>query len=401
MMRIVKLGLIACLLLGVGLTSVQAAQGGEAQPMNAVDGILAAFDRYPLVAIGETHGLKELGDFYQALVRAPGFAEKADAIVVEFGNAFYQDVIDRYVAGEDVPHEQLSHVWRDVVGAGFGALDAPMYEGFFTAVREVNQTLPEAQRLRVFLGDPPLDWSTVSSAADIDSAMQQRDSHFASVVENQVLKPGLKALIIIGGAHLSRGPVPMMITSQQSGPGSAPSKPSDLPQMMLQILDKDYPGQTFVVQVHTGYLDSQCNTDVESKLVAWPTPGLALVKGTWLESVQCLPYPQDIIMPMGGELTTQGGPPGQSMNQAGGGAVPGGQVIQPGQLPFPAITADAYLYLGARDSLTMSVPDPAIYDDAAYFAELNRRSQILRGQPLDKAQLTNRPARLIDAFPLP
>jgi hypothetical protein len=407
-MYFAKLGVSLCLILilGVGLMNV-AAQ--DAQPVSAVDGILAAFDQYPLVAIGETHGVKELGDLYQAIVRAPGFADKADAIVVEFGNAFYQSVIDRYIAGEEIPYEELSHVWRDVVGAGFGSLDAPMYEQFFTAVRDVNQTLPADQRLRVLLGDPAVDWGTVTSAADLDSAMQSRDTYFANVVDTEVMQKGLKALIITGGAHLSRGPAPMIVSFDGAGSTQGAVSPDmpEQPKLMLDILDEKYPDQTYVVQVHTGFIDSQCNTDTESKFAGWSTPALAPVKGTWLEIVQCVAYPMDFMQRFGAPNdagVTISAPPGGGMiappPNAPAQAVISGDVFPPGQAPFPTITADAYVYLGARDSLTMSVPDPAIYTDA-YLTELERRRQILRGQPLDRAKLTNRPTRLIDAFPLP
>ena len=33
-----------------------------------------------------------------------------DDIVVGFGNALYQKDLDRYVAGEDVPFEALTHI---------------------------------------------------------------------------------------------------------------------------------------------------------------------------------------------------------------------------------------------------------------------------------------------------
>src|SRR3712207_8541108 len=55
----------------------------------------------------------EIHDFVWSVLRHPSFPEKVDALVVEFGNARYQDVIDRYVAGEDVPRAELVRVWRD------------------------------------------------------------------------------------------------------------------------------------------------------------------------------------------------------------------------------------------------------------------------------------------------
>ena len=46
-------------------------------------------------------------DFYSVLVRDPRFAARVSNVVVEFGGEVAQDVIDRYVAGEEVPLAEL------------------------------------------------------------------------------------------------------------------------------------------------------------------------------------------------------------------------------------------------------------------------------------------------------
>lgn len=59
--------------------------------------------KFPLVALGEMHGVEQGADFIVDVVRHPLFAARINAIVVEFGNAFHQTVADAYVAGADVP----------------------------------------------------------------------------------------------------------------------------------------------------------------------------------------------------------------------------------------------------------------------------------------------------------
>jgi hypothetical protein len=71
-------------------------------PIDAVAGLLDAFDKAPLVALGERHRLQELADFLVALMHHPRFPETVQALVVEFGNARYQALIDRFVGGEPV-----------------------------------------------------------------------------------------------------------------------------------------------------------------------------------------------------------------------------------------------------------------------------------------------------------
>ena len=60
----------------------------------------------------EAHGLKDVDDFILSLIRNPAFSEKVNDIAVECGNSLYQPVLDRYMAGEDVPFKEVQKVWR-------------------------------------------------------------------------------------------------------------------------------------------------------------------------------------------------------------------------------------------------------------------------------------------------
>ena len=101
---------------------------------------------------------------------------------------------------------ELSQIWRNTIG-GRTYWDAPVYEQFFRTVRAVNRGLPDHDRIRVLLGDPPVDFSAIRSAADADElpAPGERDTFFADVVEREVLAEGRHALLIAGADHLHRG----------------------------------------------------------------------------------------------------------------------------------------------------------------------------------------------------
>ena len=101
-------------------------------------------------------------------------------IVVEFGNARYQAIIDRFVAGEDVPHPELQKVWQNTTQA-HPVWDSPIYEEFFRAVRAVNATLPTERRLRVLLGDVPIDWDRVTSLEDLQRQPVRSDARRAEL----------------------------------------------------------------------------------------------------------------------------------------------------------------------------------------------------------------------------
>jgi hypothetical protein len=88
-----------------------------------------------------------------------------DDIVVEFGNALYQDTIDRFVSGQPVDNADLRPVWRNTTQSPGETWDAPVYEQFFRTVR----------------------------------------AHPASVIAKQVLAKGRRALICYGLDHLTHG----------------------------------------------------------------------------------------------------------------------------------------------------------------------------------------------------
>src|SRR5688572_5113067 len=127
----------------------------------AADYLAHAFDRFPLVAFSEPrHGAGGTTAFLKTLVRHPDFVGTVNDIVVEFGNARYQDIADRYVAGEPVPRDQLKQIWENTTVVT-GVWTAPMYEAFLGEIRSLNETLPPSRHVRVVLGDPPIDWSAV------------------------------------------------------------------------------------------------------------------------------------------------------------------------------------------------------------------------------------------------
>src|ERR1700743_2706123 len=91
---------------GIVFTLPAMAQSPEPLPsprvQPAIDGLMAAFANHPIVGMDDNHGLAQEEDFYAALVRDPRFAKEVGNVVVEFGGAAAQPIIDRYVNGEPV-----------------------------------------------------------------------------------------------------------------------------------------------------------------------------------------------------------------------------------------------------------------------------------------------------------
>lgn len=172
-----------------------------AVPQDPVDAIIEAFRRQQIVALGEgAHGNIPGHLFRLDLLRDPRFAATVNDIVVEFGSARYQDLMDRFTRGDRVPLEELRRVWEDTTAPN-PAWDRPIYDDFFRAVRDVNRALPEARRIRVLLGDPPIDWDRVGSPADYRTWALQRDSFPAELTRREVIAKGRRALLIYGDGH--------------------------------------------------------------------------------------------------------------------------------------------------------------------------------------------------------
>jgi len=176
----------------------------------ALTGILSAFDKADVVALGASRGTAG-SELRLRLIRHPDFPNKARFIVVEWANSLYQPILDRYIQGEDVPMTELQRVWRDQTQVA--SWDSPIHAEFFTAVREVNKKLTKSKQLRVLGGDPPIDWSKIHSMADYSmfAGGERRDDSLVAIIRDQVLRVHGKALVIYGNAHFG--------SLQQSNPG--------------------------------------------------------------------------------------------------------------------------------------------------------------------------------------
>ena len=171
-----------------------------------------------------------------ALVRDPRFAARVQDIVVEFGNARFQPLMDRYIAGGDVAEANLRHVWQDTTQFS-GVWDRPIYGDFFRAVREVNASLAPARKLHVLLGDPPVDWDLVRRIDEgpasgrvgmvringiwIDKAQEStldRDAHASQLVIREVVARRRRALLVFGDGHLRRGVRGLVTRLEESAP---------------------------------------------------------------------------------------------------------------------------------------------------------------------------------------
>jgi hypothetical protein len=199
------------------------------------------------------------------LIRDTRFASAQIDVVVEFGNARYQDVLDAYIAGEDVAEASLQRVWNyTTVGKGVWGRHA-VYPRLFREARTANAALPPEQRFRVLGGDPPVDWErddlggfvrTRSEKVEWPTADERydRDFHAIGVIREEVLARGRRAFVIYGGHHMMRG------------------------QGMVRPLEERFGIETFVIAAPTAHRME----DLDPSMRSWPVPSMTLVRDTVL-----------------------------------------------------------------------------------------------------------------------
>jgi hypothetical protein len=317
--------------------------GAQEGPRDATRDLLKAWDDHRIVAVAENHRSVQDKDFILTLIASPEFPKRVNDIVVEFGNARLQPLLDSYMEAGPVSPHQLRRVWADTTVVN-GLWDAPVYEQFFAAVRSRNQGLPKGQRMRVLACDPPIDWDKVKTLADA-APFLSRDPFCASLVEREVIGKGRKALMVMGDAHVSR--------RHMTG------RPQD---NTVTLIEMKHPGVVFVALTFVGqYRDS---ASIEQRLGEGPVPSLSLLRDTWLGALLAVP------------------PKAPTRTRVGGGeATPETVVVtQPPQLQD---VADALLYLGPKSMFTRSVPSAERFSTED-IRELDRRHQLLFGVPLDR-----------------
>jgi hypothetical protein len=244
----------------------------------AIPAVLDLFGQYTIVALSEgPHNNQKGHEFRLALVRDPRFGRLVNDVVVEFGNSRYQTVMDRFTAGENVPYRELRQVWENTTING-PLWDSPIYYEFLAAIREANRA--NGSRIRVLLGDPPIDWDSIRSVDQISAYYPQRSRHAAKVVQQEVLSKNRRALVVYGEGHLIR-----------TGPLGANT--------IVETLLRESKARIFTIS------NSYPDLSIFQVERTWPIPSLVLVKDTTAGNVRSaagtpLEWDFDAVLHLGG-----------------------------------------------------------------------------------------------------
>jgi len=297
----------------------------EPKVESATPAIVEAFRSHEIVMLGEIHGNKQEYDWLRSLVANEQFADRVDDIVMEFGNSLYQQIVDRYVGGEDVPLDKVQGAWRDTV-ASVGP-PSPVYESLYRTVRETNIKRKGKHQIRVLCGDPNIDWKQVKDSKDIVPYLQARDQSYARVVETEVLAKHHRALLIMGALHFLRH-FDMMPARKEF----------DIEQQLRAAGANPY-----LIVFGTNTVGK--SGELDHRFDSWPIPSIVPLAGDWVGELPAIP------------VVTEGhGPPLPNLKLKD--------------------AADALLYLGPPGSLQMLQMSPSELAGTPYGNEIERRMKL-------------------------
>ncbi len=251
------------------LGAMLAAAPTPAVPLEPVAAMVDAFRTHAVVAVTAGHGESRGYAFAQLLIHDPRLIAAINDIVIEEGSARYQDVADRFVRGDNVPMESLRHVWRDTTQPGLGY--DRQWEEFFTAMRGVNASLPAARKVRVLLGDPPIEWEHVNTPAEHRQWIEMRDTFPADLIQREVIAKGRRALLTYGSMHFQRKN--LIANYESEGPAET----------IVSRLENKWGAKVFTI--FTADVSA-----LQPDAASWPSPSLAIIRGTVLGAADFTKY---------------------------------------------------------------------------------------------------------------
>ena len=321
----------------------------QPRPEDASKAMAHLFQTHDIVLFGEVHGSKQEYAWLCQLVNSNEFDDRVDDIVVEFGNSLYQDTVDRYVAGEDVPFEQVQNAWRNMI-ASVGPV-SPVYGSLYQAVREVNLKRRGKHQIRLVMGSPPGDWDKIKSSADLAPYEAEREQWYVQQVRSQVLAKHHRALLIMGAGHFLRGEAQVLRDEllMQQHRDVPPVDNSQLGPGFIEQELRAAGANPYLVVFGTNAIDDR--GDVDKRFASWRAPALVPLSNNWV------------------------------------GALPAQPVISGGHAAATPLTlgneADALMYVAPCSELSYMHVSSAEIHDTGYEKEVARRNEIIVGHPVD------------------
>jgi hypothetical protein len=339
---------LLCLLLCAAplAPTIAVVAGAQARAVGqpAVEAVIGAFRSHQVVCLGEgTHRSVQDLQLRLAILQDPRFPRLVHDIVVEMGNSKYQATMDRFVSGEEVSDSDLRLTWENAVPADTVA-DSPVYEALYRGVREINSGLAPGNRLRVLLGDPPIDWEAVQTTEDLGRWDRERDRHAADLIRREVLAKERRALVLYGAWHCARANERTNYTTADS---------------LVALLEASGDGPLYSIRT-MGREDADLRT-ADPDIGRWTRPSLTVLDTTTIGALEYSTLiPADPRVEYRNGVRTVVGRPEWRTRRF--------------EQQF-----DAAIYLGPPSTITEARLDPARCRDERYIAMRTRRMALALG----------------------
>ena len=246
--------------LALALSQATSSPLPAATPIPALEGVIGSLRAHQIVALSDPHGSATAQAFIRQLIGDPRFADLVDDIVLEVGNARYQSLVDDYVNGGAIDESALAEAWLNTTVANQISADVE----WFRLVRQINRRRPAGRRMRILLGDPPIDWTTTNTRDDHFKWLAQRDSYPAALIQTEVIAKNRRALVVYGHFHYQRFNMASNLAMDDWRM-----------QTIVSLVERAGPTRIFTVWTLSDEL-----TDAIPETASWPRPAFAAVRGT-------------------------------------------------------------------------------------------------------------------------
>jgi hypothetical protein len=236
------------------------------------------------------------------------------------------------VRGDDVAEDAVRAAWENSTQTQIVLLSRHS-TGLAGDVRKLNARLPKQRRLRVLLGDPPIDWNLIHSRDDYQKVLALRDSFPADLIRREVLAKHRRALVVYGDLHFQRKQI--FSNYDMSSP---------IAQTIVSLLES---GSTPIKVFNVYTATSADLTPLQPDVALWRLPGFAMLRGTVLGRADFTKF----------YLTPRAAPPMRMEDQF-----------------------DGLMYFGPRSSITFGQPNRERCSDRPYI-EVRLARMSLAGLP--------------------
>ena len=249
-------------------------------PIPALEGVIGSLRTHQIVAMSDPHGSATAQAFIRQLIADPRFADLVDDLVLEVGNARYQSLVDDYLNGRAIAESALAEAWLNTTVANQISADVE----WFRLVRQINRGRPSGRRMRILLGDPPIDWTTTHTRDDHFKWLAQRDSYPAALIQTEVIAKDRRALVVYGHLHYQRFNMAANLAMDDWRM-----------QTIVSLVERAGPTRIFTVWTLSEEL-----TDAFPEAASWSRPAFAAVRGTSLGRLDIARlYPKRLRMQFG------------------------------------------------------------------------------------------------------